>query len=113
MYDTSGAGAKLRHYTSVTLSWWHSYKWTTMMIMKVFGPDVIGPMFHHLFPGREYDVGKMSHTARSTYITYIRLAYPKFKSELVKAMEKTDVPKKQKILLGNISDLCEHFIPAV
>jgi hypothetical protein len=113
MYDVTGSGVPLRDYTSVSLAWWHSYKWTAMMIMKVFGPDIIGPMFHHLFPGREYSVHKMQHTAKITYISYIRLAYPKFKATLDSARMRIDLPQKQKTLLANISELCEFFIPAV
>lgn len=113
MYDKSGAGILLRKYTGVSMAWWHSYKWATKRVMEVFGKDFIGPMFHHMFSDKEYNVNKMSHTARVTYLSYIRLAYPLFKEALEEALLKRNLTTRQKTVLQNLSDLCEYFIPVV
>ena len=74
MYDRSGAALRLRKYMGVSLAWWHSHKWATKKIMQVFGKDLIAPMFHHLFPDREYAPEKMKLPAQHNYLTFIRLA---------------------------------------
>jgi hypothetical protein len=113
MYDTSGAGVQLRKYMGVSLAWWHSYKWCSKRIIQVFASDFFGPMFHHLFPHTDFHPDKMSHTAITTYLSYVRLAYPAFKNRLVGAMSRSGLTERQACLLQNLSDLCEYFIPVV
>lgn len=113
MYDRNGAAINLRNFTSVSLAWWHNYKWATGRIMVVFGNDFIGPMFHHLFPDRNYDTHKMSMSAKATYLQYIRLAYPHFKDKLDLALQRGDLTLKRRAILQNLSDLCAYFIPVV
>lgn len=81
--------------------------------MVVFGNDFIGPMFHHLFPDRNYDTHKMSMSAKATYLQYIRLAYPHFKNKLDLALHRGDLTSKRRAILQNLSDLCAYFIPVV
>ena len=113
MYDQSHRAIKLRTYTGVSLAWWHSYKWATTKIMQVFGKDIIAPMFHHLFPNKEYAVAKMKLPAMATYLTFIRLAYPSFKQQLDTAAARADLTARQQAVLGNMTDLVEFFIPVV
>jgi hypothetical protein len=113
MYDRDGAAINLRRLTSLSLAWWHNYKWATGRIMVVFGNDFIGPMFHHLFPDRNYDTHKMSHTAKVTYLSYIRLAYARFKPKLDQALLRGDLTTKRRTILQNLSDMCTYFIPVV
>ena len=113
MYDTSDAGAILRRYTGLSLAWWHSYKWCTKLIMKVFADDFIAPMFHFLFPGREFNVDKSRHTANTVMLSYIRLAYPTFKDQLSEALTQPTLSLRGKTLLTNLQSLCEYFIPTV
>jgi hypothetical protein len=113
MYDRNGAANNLRLFTSVSLAWWHNYKWATGRIMVVFGNDFIGPMFHHLFPDRHYDTTKMSMSAKATYLQYIRLAYERFKPKLDQALQREDLTTKRRTILQNLSDLCTYFIPVV
>lgn len=113
MYDTSHGGRRLRTFTSLSLALWHSYKWATKRILQVFSNDFIGPMFHFLQPNREYTPDKMKHPAATTYISYIRLAYPSFKRQLVEALQKNVFLPRQKTLLRNLETLCEFFIPVV
>ena len=113
MYDQSHRARKLRTYTGVSLAWWHSYKWATTKVMQVFGKDIIAPMFHHMFPEREYSVAKMKLPAMATYLSLIRLAYPSFQLQLRNARAREDLTARQQVVLGNITDLIEFFIPVV
>lgn len=81
--------------------------------MQVFGKDIIAPMFHHMFPEREYAVAKMKLPSMSTYLTLIRLAYPSFKKQLRIATAREDLTARQQAVLRNITDLVEFFIPVV
>lgn len=113
MYDTSLGGRKLRTYTSLSLAWWHSYKWATTRIVQVFSNDFIGPMFHFLHPRRVYCPDKMKLPATSTYLSYIRLAYPSFRQQLSRALQNDVLLPPQKTLLKNLQAMCEFFIPVV
>ena len=113
MYDTSDRARNLRKYTGVSLAWWHSYKWATAKIMVVFGKDFIGPMFHQLFPTKEYAPTKMKLPAMTTYLSYIRLAYPNFRQQLLDLLHRGDLSARQQTYLNNLRDLCEYFIPVV
>jgi hypothetical protein len=113
MYEKSNAGARLRKYTFCSLAWWHSYKWATKEVVKVFSSDFLGQWFHSLWPDRDWDAAKISHPARTTYLSYIRLAYPQFKSLLDRAMAMQGLNQRQITLFTNLKDMCEFFIPAV
>jgi hypothetical protein len=112
MYDKSGCGRRLRKFMSVSLAWWHNYKWATKMIARIFSSDFFVPLYHHLFPDRQCVINNISHTSLVTMCTYIRLAYPSFRLQLQQAMNGI-LNTRQKILLTNMTDLCEFFIPVV
>jgi hypothetical protein len=113
MYEKTNAGARLRRYTFCSLAWWHSYKWATKEVVKVFSSDFLAPWFHHLWPEREFDSAKISHPARTTYLSYIRLAYPKFRVLLEKGLAKEGLTQRQRTLFTNLQDMCGFFIPVV
>lgn len=113
MYDNSQCGLLLRRYMSLSLAWWHNYKWTTKMIIRVFSNDFIMPLFHHLFPDRGFAIDKVGHTALCTYLSYIRLSYPGFREQLNTALRRDGLRDSQRVLLTNLRDLCEFFIPVV
>lgn len=113
IYDKSGAGGKLGQYCGVSLAWWHSYKWATKKILQVFACDFFGPLFHHLFPLRKFSPSTSSLSANATLLSYVRLAYPHFQTELANALTINTLNTKQKLLLQNLSDLCNCFIPVV
>ena len=112
MYDKSRCGSRLRKFMSVSLAWWHNYKWATNMIARVFSSDFFVPLYHHIFPDRQCNISKLSHTALVTFCSYIRLAYPSFRIQLQNALT-GDISNRQRILLTNLMDLCEFFIPVV
>ena len=82
--------------------------------MSVFGVDFIGPLFHNLFPDRSFDVKKMSVPSATAILSYIRLSYPNVKPELDAAIALGNrVLPAYMILLVNLRDLFEYFIPTV
>lgn len=114
MYDKSGGGVKLRKFMGVSLAWWHNYKWASNKIWSVFSVEFIAPLFHHLFPSKQFRVDKASHSQITTILSYIRLSYPSFKDKLDALMETSDMMTvRQRSLLQNLQDLCEYFIPVV
>jgi hypothetical protein len=113
MYDKTDSGANLRKYTFCSLAWWHSYKWACKEVVKVFSSDFLAPWFHHVWPKREFSTKKISHPACSTYLSYIRLAYPKFRDSLNQALAREGLNQRQLALLTNLKDMCEFFIPVV
>lgn len=113
MYDTSNAGRRLRRYMGVSLAWWHSFKWATKRIVVTFACDFIAPMFHSLFPTKEINPMKLSHTSACTLLSYIRLAYPSFRQPLEAALANPVLLPRQKEILQNLLYLCEFFIPVV
>ena len=113
MYDSSGCGINLRKYVSLSLAWWHNYKWATKQIIRVFGSDIVVPLHHHLFPDRTFSIDKIPLTSQATYLTYIRLAYPKFRQTLTNALQRDGLTRNQRSILTNLEDVCQFFIPVV
>ena len=113
MYDRSNAGKNLRKYCGVSLAWWHTYKWATKKIMQVFAIDYIAPLFHHIFPTRKFNPDKSSLPSNATFLTMIRLAYPHFRQQLDNVLLIRSINPRQRILLQNLKDLCQCFIPVV
>ena len=113
MYDQSNAAKKLRECCGVSLAWWHSFKWATKMIMRVFATDFIAPLFHELFPFNEFSVDKMGLPSQTCILTYIRLAYPSFRDQLSQTRNRGDLSIRNQALLDNLFHLCEFFILTV
>jgi hypothetical protein len=65
------------------------------------------------FPNTDFNPDRMSHTGITTYLTYIRLAYPGFQTKLRQAMARPGNNSRQQCLLQNLTDLCQYFIPVV
>ena len=113
-YDKNRAGQHLRNYTGWSLAWWHNYKWATFRILLVFGPDFFGPLFHRLFPDREFSPKKMSVPSATALLSYVRLAYPLVKQNLEDAIKLGNrIHPNQMALLKNLHDLFQYFIPTV
>lgn len=113
MYDVSNAGWQFRTLTCLSLAWWHSYKWTAKLLLKVFSADIFAPYFHHLYPNQAFNVESLSLSACATYMSYIRLAYPMIKPELMRVMATPNMDFRQKAMLRNVQDICECYIPVV
>lgn len=113
MYDRSGHGRYLRKYVHLSLALWHNFKWASSRIIQVFGRDFIAPLFHQIWPDRTIDIKNMSHSATTTILSYMRLSYPSFKSELKEQMQTENLSNPKTILLRNLWYLMEYFIPVV
>jgi hypothetical protein len=113
MYDTSGAGENLRKYIGLSLAWWHNYKWVAKRIIIVFSNDFFGPMFHYLYPTAVWRPKKLRLSVASTYLQYVRLAYPAFQASLRRALGRGINTPRQRRILTNLQQLCEFFIPVV
>ena len=97
-----------------SLAWWHNYKWATYRIMHVFGVDFIAPLFHNLFPDRNFDVKRMSVPSATAILSYIRLSYTNVKADLDAAINMgNSIHPAQMILLLNMRDMFEYFITTV
>ena len=82
--------------------------------MHVFGVDFIAPLFHNLFPDRNFDVKRMSVPSATAILSYIRLSYTNVKADLDAAINMGNrIHPAQMILLLNMRDMFEYFIPTV
>ncbi len=113
MYDNSNSGLQFRKFTSLSLAWWHSYKWVSKQLFKVFSADFLAPYYHHLFPTQAFHVDKLSLNGVSTYTTYMRLAYPAFRNRLSESLKTPNMSFRQKTILRNLQDIFECYIPVV
>ena len=113
MYDRSNAGVFLRKFTCMSFAWWHAYKWTVKMVMKIFAPDFIAMYYHYFHPDSVYSYDKIRLSGHATYLTYMRLAYPNIRVQLQAALATPRLITRQRVLLTNMKDMFEFFIPAV
>ena len=81
--------------------------------LQVFACNIFGPLFHHLFPERKFAPKVSSLSSNTTILTYVRLAYPMIKEDLMNAIRIPTLTVRQRTLLQNIIDLCDIFIPVV
>ena len=111
-YDTSGLGQEFRQTFGLTMGWWHCYKQANIAVWKFASAHFLGPMFHSLIPRHGF---KKSPKLISivTYFSYIRLAYPTFKDQLMRAILNPYVSNNNMRHLKNLRTLCEYFIPTV
>ena len=82
--------------------------------MHVFSVDFIAPLFHNLFPDRSFDVKRMTVPSATAILSYIRLSYPNVRADLDSAIKMGNrILPSQMILLKNMRDMFEYFIPTV
>ena len=80
----------------------------------MFGPDFFAPLFHRLFPDREFSARKMSVPSATALLSYASLSYPAVKQQLEDAIKLGHgIQPNQMALLKNLQDLFEYFIPIV
>ena len=115
MYDPSGVGSAMRKWCVVTLGTWHPYKQANTLIWHHWATRVFAPLFHDLIPQSKFHLSARL-VSISTFLTYVRLAYPMFKAELAEAITFcTNKGNRIKELshLVDLRRLCEFFIPVV
>ena len=107
-YDILNGGAKLREEVSVSMVWWHTYKFVAAAVWKFFARDVFVPLFHHLFPGQHFYLAPKSLSVIISMFQIAKLAYGNYLDA-----EVTKVRKGGSIPAADFTFLCENAIPAV
>ena len=100
---------------TVTLGTWHPYKQANIVIWKQWAERIFAPLFHDLIPGAKFKI-KNRLVVISTFLTYIRLAYPSFKAALKDAIAFCTAHDSRRTELSHLVDLrrlITFFIPAV
>ena len=108
-------GRPLGKWLCLTLGVWHPFKQASSVIWKTWGQRILGPYFNHVCPDANFfETAKLGTV--TTYLSYIRLAYPLFKKELKLAITETQTNQINQVPVSNLRDLrdlCEFFIPTV
>ena len=105
----------MRQLLSLQLGTWHPYKQANVVLWNHWGPRVFAPLFHELIPDANFNA-KASLTTIVTFLTYVRLAYPGFKSNLDETLKEVLEAQQDAIAVSHLRDLrklCEFFIPTV
>jgi hypothetical protein len=99
-------GKDMRSWLSVQLGTWHSYKQANAVMWKYGLERWFGPLFNFLIP--DANVRKQPKLLTLvTFFSYVRLAYPQFKDQLLKAIAdlgESDKPRDQ-VGHSNLKDL--------
>lgn len=101
----------------MVLGLWHTYKHASLLLWRRFMPFLIAGVFHFLFPNSACFTKPRLVAATELYIM-LRLAYPAVKEELEEALATAAEPasrikRQSKLVLENLRDLCEYYIPTV
>jgi hypothetical protein len=112
MYDRSLCGKPLRNWMVSTLGWWHPYKQAVMTVWRLGAQHFWAQLYHALCPGAML-FKKMKLVTLVLFFSYVRLAYPRIKSDLRNALADHSVKPKHRLHLQNLESLLEFFIPSV
>jgi len=115
LYDASGVGQPMCQWMVVTLGTWHPFKQANHVLWKQWSKRIFAPLFHDLIPNARFFL-KPKLATISTFLTYIRFAYPKFRDELEEAIQYCKIHNSRPIELSHLRDLAkliEWFIPVV
>ena len=86
LYSYSGL-APLRHDLFLGFGFWHAYSYAHVALWSEFRLTFLGPAFFVLFPGQTLlDRPKLIQS--TTFLMWLRLAYPQFKTDLLKALQR-------------------------
>ena len=101
----------------LTLGTWHPYKQANVLVWQHFAQRWLGPLVNYIDPGSNFSKKSKLHTI-STWLTYIRIAYPLFKDQLESAIVTASdnyFQGKPFVLkyLKELHQLVEFFIPTV
>ena len=114
-FDASGVGAPMRSWLCVQLGTWHPYKQANTVVWTHWAERVFGPLFNELIPNANFNK-KAGLATVASFLTFVRLAYPSFQSELQAAIERVRANDQDVIAMSHLRDikkLVEFFIPAV
>ena len=75
MYDHSDGCKRLRMFNFVTLAYWHSFKFVSQQLWKVFANDVWAPLWHTLYPGHAFYTTSKSLPMVVAHFIYLEVAF--------------------------------------
>jgi hypothetical protein len=105
----------MRGWMSLTLGTWHIYKHMTFAVWRHYRERWLGPLFNELIPASNC-VAKPTLSATVGFLSYVRIAYPSFRSQLHAAIGECEgivgADNRMK-MLSDLQVLCEYIIPAV
>ena len=105
----------MRSWLCVQLGTWHPYKQANTVVWTHWAERVFGPLFNELIPNANFNK-KAGLSTVASFLTFVRLAYPSFRSELQAAIERVRASDQDVIAMSHLRDikkLVEFFIPAV
>lgn len=115
IYDSSGVGRGIGAWLCVCLGIWHPYKQANTVVWSHWGARFLAPFFNHLVPKSNFRKSARLVSICS-FLTYIRLAVPRFATQLHDAIKAArQMPAKPLILayLLDLRDLLHFAIPVV
>jgi hypothetical protein len=87
MYDRSDGGRLFRTYVSCNLGWWHTYKFVAFKLWQMFAPNLIAPLWHHLYPNSQFHIKPSSFSSVLYHFLALHWSYPSFKDQLNSLLE--------------------------
>jgi hypothetical protein len=111
-YGPTGLSGDMKTYTSLWMSFWHSYSNASKRLWSTASLSIFAPMWHHLYPDSTFP-----HNAKLRLITqhllYLTMAYADFKEDLDKALKDDNLRGWKRTLLTNLNNMIRFFIPVV
>ena len=105
----------MKSWFSVCLGTWHPYKQANIVVWTTWVQRWIGPLYHEICPAGNVPK-KPKLIVASTFFTYMRLAYPKFRGQLEGALARHQNNQNDPEIYAALLDLhqlFEFFIPVV
>jgi hypothetical protein len=115
MYDRTDGGRIFRTYISCNLGWWHTYKLVAFKLWKEFAPNLIAPLWHHLYPNSQFHIKPSSFSSVLYHYLALHWSYPSFKDEL-KGLLEVPADQTSRRFTNTVKDLIfffEYAVPTV
>lgn len=112
LYASNLQTSEQKLVTSLSLGLWHSYKVACERLWFIYLPFLIGPAYHSI-AAQTNVYGSPSLFEITHFFTRLRLAYPDVKASLAAALMDDKVSLNNKLMLQNIQDFFEFFLPVV
>ena len=117
VYSNSAPMAEAKSWFAPSLGMWHSYKQGNIEIFRLYSNDLLMGLHFRMTPGQPFYLKKKKLSPILMIFSWIRLAYPKFRDELmstIASMEEDNSTSRAGYRhLKNIEFLCEWYIPVV
>jgi hypothetical protein len=111
--DESNVCEPLKGRVIPILGTWHISKQIHAVVWGVGSKCFFKGLFNELCPGATFFNKGVKLRTQMTFMMFIRLSYPKFRQQLVDAIQNRHVHDVQKVHLRNLRTLIEIMIPIV